>query len=261
MNPVDYVLTDSLRGQTVTVVLGSGVRTIAEGNPGFDELIEHLAADTATEETLLELINLTQAKALSKDLSEHTDIVGYDEDTDHLIIDGIPIEDEVLDQLTKAVANGPSSAWRNLAHFLNKLSKNPSLNTRQKLLEWVTHNDLIITHDGRIIAHKGLTSRHTSRYSGAASVDGVEITGVIPNEVHTTVTMPRKSVDDNVNNFGGPGLHVASYKAAYEFGEDVVASVIVDPEAVVTVIVNDPHKIRVSEYYVLSVDDNPPYPG
>lgn len=143
-----------------------------------------------------------------------------------------------------------------LVRFLENLHDNPSYSVHEQLYAWLDQEGLTIDEDGNIIGYKGLTTESTSRFTGTAWVDGIKVEGRIPNYAGSTVTMPRRMVNDDADNSCAQGLHVGTSAFAYNFaGSDDahVATVSLSPADVVAIPYADVHKMRVSEYHVLDV--------
>jgi hypothetical protein len=140
-----------------------------------------------------------------------------------------------------------------LVRFLERLFENPSKRSRDQLFDWVSAGDLTIDTDGFFIGWKGVSNGMTSISSGTASVDGVVMSGHIPNAVGSIIEMPRASVQDDPTIGCHTGLHVGTYEYANGFGQ-ILLEVKVDPADVVSVPVDSGfQKLRCCRYEVLAV--------
>ena len=91
--------------------------------------------------------------------------------------------------------------------------------------------------------------------SGTASVNGVEQTGTIRNNIGDVVTMPRNAVEDDPKVACHVGLHVGSFSYANGFGRHLL-TVKVDPADVVSVPEDHGNqKMRVCAYTVVEVNE------
>lgn len=139
------------------------------------------------------------------------------------------------------------------ANYLDKVQRNPS-ETAQAVLRGLTADpQLQISQDGDIIAYKGLTAAGLSTHAGIAYVNGVKITGQIPNPVGATVLMPRDRVNPHHDGTCSFGLHAGPYDYADKHSEGMVVEVSIDPADVVSAPEGESfEEVRVCRYTVLS---------
>lgn len=207
------------------------------------DLIEDLSAPIAA--AIQQIIDLSPAMKLDPNTGSLT---YHDEEINGVIVRHIlqAIDDDEVN----------SERVTALVRFLENLHDNPSYSAHERLYAWLDQEGLTIDEDGNIIGYKGLTPESTSRFPGTAWVDGIKVEGRIPNHPGSTVTMPRRMVNDDANNSCAPGLHVGTSAFAYDFAnsDDAhVATVSLNPADVVAIPYDDVHKMRVSEYHVLDV--------
>jgi hypothetical protein len=144
----------------------------------------------------------------------------------------------------------------NLVKFMERLANNPSLRSRKMLFTWTQSRNMVIDDEGYIIGYKGVRSDMLSSHSGTAAVDGVEMTGHIPNAVGTVITMPREAVTDDPHNGCSTGLHVGNFRYAKHFAA-ITLVVRVDPADVVSVPKDSSHeKMRVCRYEVVGLHES-----
>jgi len=164
-----------------------------------------------------------------------------------------------------------------LVKFLERLEQNPSRRSRQQLFDWTEAKSLTIDAEGYFIGFKGVNVEEAptdlddegdqtitteqgeqvflSVTAGTAFVNGVEITGQIPQRVGDVVTMLRENVQDDVTIGCSYGLHVGSYDYAHDFGTSLL-EVRTDPADVVSVPSDSAfQKLRCCRYEVLSVQE------
>lgn len=180
----------------------------------------------------------------------------------HILLDGDPLEDAFTEPIIRFLDEGIDN-WKPLVAFLESVSANPSQNSRAQLSEWVQNQEgITLTAEGNIVGYKGVRREGDgsmlSIHSGEATVqrpgeDPKVITGRIPNEVGSVVTMPRSEVVDDPNTHCNRGLHVGTQRYASSYGQ-VMLEVHVSPRDVVSV-PNDANgeKIRVCRYTIVKV--------
>lgn len=153
--------------------------------------------------------------------------------------------------------------WKSYVTFLDNLHQNVNEDIRTQLFRWMDYenragNGFGITEDGCIVGYKGCQGsilEPLSSFSGTAIVDGVEITGKIPNKVGSVVSMPRSAVQYDPEVGCSTGLHVGTRDYAVNWAP-ILLLVKVNPRDVVSVPYEcDSQKIRVCEYTVLKVTD------
>lgn len=153
--------------------------------------------------------------------------------------------------------------WKSYVRFLDNLHQNVHEDIRKQLFKWMEYenqagNAFGITEDGCIVGYKGCGGtvlNPQSVFEGTAIVDGVEMTGKIPNKVGSVITMPRSAVQNDPSIGCSYGLHVGtrSYATAWA---PILILVKVNPRDVVSVPYEcDSQKMRVCEYTVLKVTD------
>lgn len=177
---------------------------------------------------------------------------------DTILYDGDPIEGVIGEHLLKlAKAGKPVDS---LVNFLDKVSQNPSENSRKQLYNFITRYGLTLAPDGDIIAYKGVKvgadGTPLSIRSGPGIVDGVTYTNShLPNHKGAIVTIPRSYV--NSDEFVGcaTGLHVGTFNYAHGFAQGMTLTCKVNPRDVVSVPHDGYEKIRVARYEVLDATE------
>lgn len=170
---------------------------------------------------------------------------------------GEPISGPIADTLSKMAredASGDKVFAKALARFIEKADANPSIENSDQLYRWVINEGLTITPDGDFIGYKSVrdsgktypedlqvpVGKHVyfSTYDGGAIVDGIDAPGYVPNFVGAVVEMPRDKVDPDGNVHCSVGLHVGTFKYAYNsYGGNVHNTLLikVNPSDVVSV--------------------------
>lgn len=153
--------------------------------------------------------------------------------------------------------------WKSYVTFLDNLHQNVNEDIRNQLFRWMDYENKAghgfgITEDGCIVGYKGCQGtvlEPVSTFSGTAIVDGVEITGKIPNKVGSVISMPRSAVQYDPEVGCSVGLHVGTRDYAVNWAP-ILLLVKVNPRDVVSVPYEcDSQKMRVCEYTVLKVTD------
>lgn len=169
--------------------------------------------------------------------------------------DGEDLHNSLAETIVRYVREGRDATG--LVKFMERLNENPSRRSREQLFSWTQAKDLTIDDEGYFIAYKGVSGHYKSLNSGFAIVDGVEMNGNIPNQIGSTIEMPRRLVQDDPAVGCSHGLHVGNYSYASGFGQ-VLLEVRVDPKDVVSVPQDCGfQKLRCCKYKVLAVHDIP----
>lgn len=173
--------------------------------------------------------------------------------------DDDPMDGAVADAIVRFLQDGDDVTP--LVKFMENVMANPQEHSREQFYRWLDHHDFPIDDDGCIVAYKGVTADHKSVHSGGAFVqrEGENasewVSGQIPNEKGSTITMPRSSVAHDPNVACHTGLHAGTWEYASSFAP-VVLHVKINPRDVVSV-PNDctSQKVRVCRYEVLALSD------
>ncbi len=238
---VQFHASVSSEGERVITIIHEGkIQHVPKDHPNFVRILDALMTD----QDPFPFFNITAAIAgIDTRLKVHDDTV---------IFEGKPVHAEVVGAIERYRLEGRDMTG--IVKFLERLEKNPSEHARQQLFDWVRTSGLIINADGMFIGWKGVRDDGTSVTAGSASIDGVRITGNIPNRVGTTITMPREEVDARGENACSFGLHVGSKKYAGNFGP-LLLEALIDPADVVSVPHSGVDKLRCCRYKVLAVHD------
>lgn len=142
----------------------------------------------------------------------------------------------------------------NFENFWKNLKENPSSNSVNELINFLSYKELPITEDGHFLAYKGISHND---YSVNGNVNTrvlqgvVNSTGNILNTVGSIIEVLRRDVDDDKYQHCSYGLHVGSLNYAKDWGDKMVV-VKVNPKDVVSVPTDhDFQKCRVCKYEVL----------
>lgn len=172
-----------------------------------------------------------------------------------LHFDGEPIDWGLTDTILRYRREDRDPS--NIVKFMERLSTNPSENSRKQLFTWTQAKDLTIDVDGFIIAYKGVAARtddqdfkgvngyplfsldkypFRSCSSGHGVVDGIDVNGHLPMGVGVTVEMPRGEVADDPGRACASGLHVGTFAYAKGYARaGALLEIRIDPADVVSV--------------------------
>lgn len=170
---------------------------------------------------------------------------------------GAEIHNAMSQKIVNMMANG-DEGFKAFAKFLAKVLENPSLSTRERLMEFAAAEDIGISPNGDLICYKNVKAGYIpSRAGGWDRVDGewqyfADL--YYDNSVGKVCEMPRSEVDDVDSNTCSHGLHVMSlYYAKSCWGTSGHTMVVeVDPVDFVSIPTDyNNSKARVSRYKVV----------
>lgn len=174
---------------------------------------------------------------------------------DTILYDGDPIEGTIGEHLIALARAG--KPVDSLVNFLDKVSQNPSENSRKQFYDFISRHNLTLTPEGDVIAYKGVKvdadGTPRSIHAGPGIVDGVTFThDHLPNHKGAIVSIPRSYVDGNQEVGCSRGLHVGAFSYASSFAQGMTLTCKVNPRDVVSVPEDCQwQKIRVSRYEVI----------
>jgi len=258
---MQYTITESATaGRSATILYGDFTPVAVPGtHPKYDEILAALLTNAA-EDVVRALVDATKPLREFAALSERVSIRGR-----KLYFDGDRIKGTVTKHIVRMAKSGDERVG-SLVAFLEKVSTNPSAESRDALYRWLMDRDFTITRGGDFLAYKGVTREGLSIHSGRAWVDGVEVVGQIPNKVGAVVTMPRLRVDDNREVGCSHGLHAGTWGYARGFAQGMTLTVRINPRDVVSVPdCSEFQKLRVCRYVVIEAAEceyaDPVYSG
>lgn len=155
-------------------------------------------------------------------------------------------DQEIHGALVNKLTHMLESGFTNLTgwmKFTEKLMSNPSMKSREQSYPFIARTDILITENGNCKGYKGVRNDFRDKYSGN-----------FDNSPGMKHKMPRRDVDDDVDNGCSYGFHIGSHKYADGWGGSDGKLMIVEfnPKHIVSV----PHcsnheKLRVCKYKVL----------
>jgi len=131
-----------------------------------------------------------------------------------------------------------------MENFLINRYQNPSYQSGEQVCIFICHRNIPITDDGCFLAYKAIKSNWMDKYSGTFRN--------MPGDV---VSMDRRLVDDDRQQFCSVGLHVGALDYVYQYadGDDRIVIVKVNPKDAVSVPTDELcQKLRVCRYEVVS---------
>lgn len=145
-----------------------------------------------------------------------------------------------------------------LTHFEKfwvNLQQNPSANSINELIDFLSNKELPITDDGFFIAYKGVDNKYYSIHGNTNTkvlTGTVDESGKIYNGVGEYISVARNQVDDDRNQHCSFGLHVGQLTYCQSFGSKTMV-VKINPKDVVSVPTDSSFmKCRVCAYEVVS---------
>jgi len=139
--------------------------------------------------------------------------------------------------------------------FWENLKENPSANSINELIDFLSNKELPITDDGFFIAYKGVDHGYYSIHGNLDTkvlTGNVDASGRIYNAVGEYISVARNQVDDDRNKHCSFGLHCGALGYSQSFGSKTVV-VKVNPKDVVSVPTDCSFmKCRVCAYEVVS---------
>lgn len=250
-----HISMDESGKSSLTIVTDENVHVISGDDARFPEFSAALVRNRNPFDAYTDATdNLENAWNYFTELSENVK-VWYSSSGEHVLYyKDKPIHSNLANTILRYKREGRDAT--NLIKFLERLEKNPSMNSRKQLFDWSMSRDLTIDTDGYIIAYKGVSSNLSSIKTGKAYVDGALHSGHIPNSIGSVVSMPREEVSDNQNEACSAGLHVGNFRYASTFGP-VVLVVRIDPKDVVSVPADSgSQKMRVCKYTVVDIHES-----
>ena len=186
---------------------------------------------------------LTPEKAI-----ESLDFKGFKMSDGVLYFNDQVVPDSISKRVKLMVKKGMDLAP--ILKFWEKLSKNPSFNSRNQLFNFLEKNNIPIEADGNFIAYKKVTFDYKDIH-----------TKTIDNSINQVIKLDRSQVDDNPNNTCSSGLHICSFEYLTHFHSntpnDRVVLCSVNPEHMVSVPTDYQNtKARVCEYKVIGELEN-----
>ena len=220
----------------LTVVLKSKSYQVLPDHTNYKMIVE--ALPTATEDELLELVDIEKAVATFSD--GQVTIVNS-----KVMFEGEEVHGSISKRIQEFMSKG--LPFQPLVKFLDNLMQNPSMQSQQELYDFLEHENLPITEDGCFLAYKAVNSDFKDKYRGT-----------FDNQVGQVCEMRRAKVDDNRGRGCSAGLHAGALNYVAEYGSvdagDNIVIVKINPEDVVSVPSDcNCEKLRTCKYEVVGL--------
>lgn len=244
------LVSDSDGSKTLTVLVDGNLLSASTSHPQWDRLVAGVLAD---DESVADLFALD--KAVASKFQELSDRVAVQ--NGQILLDGDPVDNALTQQVLRFLDEGVDD-WVPLVNFFEKIQANPSENSKNSLYRWLSDRNFTIYPDGDVLFYKSVQSVGGDIYEsitgGKAFVNGVEQTGKIRQQIGDVVTMPRSSVDPDVNSHCSVGLHAGNHRYASTFSGDTLLEVKVNPVNVIAVPTDSQsEKVRTCKYEIVGV--------
>jgi len=127
---------------------------------------------------------------------------------------GVPVQNGLTNKIIDLMGNG-DEGYKGFAMFMEKVMQNPSKQTRERLMEFASAEDIGIAINGNLVCFKNVRDDFTPSRSGAWAKDTggnwfYDTSALYTNRVGDVCEMPRSEVDDIETNTCSTGLHVCS---------------------------------------------------
>ena len=220
----------------LTVILKNKAHQVIPDHTNYKLILE--ALPTATEDELLELVDIEKAVASFSD--GQVSIVNG-----KVMFEGEEVHGSISKRIIEFMSKG--LPFQPLVKFLENLMENPSMQSQQELYDFLEHENLPITEDGCFLAYKAVNSDFKDKWRGT-----------FDNNVGQVCEMRRAKVDDNRGRGCSAGLHAGALNYVANYGNvdagDNIVIVKINPEDVVSVPSDcNCEKLRTCKYEVVGL--------
>jgi hypothetical protein len=220
----------------LTVILKNKAHQVIPDHTNYKLILE--ALPTATEDELLELVDIEKAVATFSD--GQVSIVNG-----KVMFEGEEVHGSISKRIIEFMSKG--LPFEPLVKFLENLMENPSMQSQQELYDFLEHENLPITEDGCFLAYKAVSKDFKDKWKGT-----------FDNKVGQVCEMRRAKVDDNRKAGCSAGLHAGALNYVANYGSvdagDNIVIVKINPEDVVSVPSDcNCEKLRTCKYEVVGL--------
>jgi hypothetical protein len=220
----------------LTVILKNKAHQVIPDHTNYKLILE--ALPTATEDELLELVDIEKAVASFSD--GQVSIVNG-----KVMFEGEEVHGSISKRIIEFMSKG--LPFEPLVKFLENLMENPSMQSQQELYDFLEHENLPITEDGCFLAYKAVSKDFKDKWKGT-----------FDNKVGQVCEMRRAKVDDNRGRGCSAGLHAGALNYVANYGSvdagDNIVIVKINPEDVVSVPSDcNCEKLRTCKYEVVGL--------
>jgi hypothetical protein len=139
----------------LTVILKNKAHQVIPDHTNYKLILE--ALPTATEDELLELVDIEKAVATFSD--GQVSIVNS-----KVMFEGEEVHGSISKRIIEFMSKG--LPFQPLVKFLENLMQNPSMQSQQELYDFLEHENLPITEDGCFLAYKAVNSDFKDKWKG-----------------------------------------------------------------------------------------------
>lgn len=240
----------------LTAFIDGQMYSATDSHPNF-ERIERMCREG--DHSVVDLFDISNtAQERFRRLSERVSI-----SNGVIYFDGEQVDNSLTQQVVRFINDGVDD-FEPLILFFEKVENNPNPHSREQLYRWLADRDFTINQDGNIVAYKGVKignrdeagAEYFSIHHGTAIVDGLKVTGAIPNNIGSVIEMPRADVQHDPSRGCHTGLHAGTWNYASGFAQGAVLTVEINPRDVVSVPTDcEDQKMRVCRYTVTGVTE------
>ena len=221
-----FILTD----KTITVVKDGVPYSIPSDNPMYDSMLNAIKAN----DDLMMDASLSLALKIQETAGKQCTVKDGEVYYGETRLSGA-IVDRILSFIEKGIDPAP------LQLFIEKLMKNPNLESIKDLYRFLEYNKMPITKDGNFLAYKKVRHDYYDVYSRT-----------FDNSVGKVVSMPRDKVTLDRTVTCSTGLHFASFSYMAHYSGDKIVILEIDPVDVVSIPIDyNNAKGRCSKYKVV----------
>lgn len=248
-----FTLTGDGESSSIAVFVNGELLVAGSDHPNFTQIVKMAREGDEGVATMFDI-----GESIATSFEAVSERVSYA--NGQLYFDGDPIEGLLVDHILRSLEAGLQDTT-GLVKFLENLKENPQPESVAMLYDWLQANGkFTIDTDGMLVGYKGVSSDGKSIHSGKAIVDGIVVTGRIPNDPGSVIEMPRSEVQFDPSIGCHTGLHVGTYDYARSFGQGSLLEVRLNPRDVVSVPTDcSAQKLRCCRYTVVGTISDP-YP-
>lgn len=193
---------------------------VSVDHPNFEAITDAIRNDR--EDLIHDLIN--RSTQLKKAPGMVHNRVTVDEDAGTVMVDGNPVVDVLVERIFDLLEDGFDI--QPMLHFIDNLYQNPSMQTIERIFDWLLAGEMPITEDGCFIAFKRVNYDYTSFHDGRTM-----------HTVGQMTSLPRYLCDDNNKATCSSGLHFCSqsYLPSYYGNNGRMLVLRINPKDVVSI--------------------------
>lgn len=200
-NQAGYVITSG----SISLSINGHIQTINIKHPQFEAIKTLIKSGQFVKASLMMDIKKTIETYSQGDLRIVNGVVTYL---------GVPVVHTLSKKIVDLMMLG-DTGFKSFANFMAKVMENPSMKTRERLMDFTVAEDIKISPDGDLVCYKNVKEDYKPSRAGMwernTCGDWVYDSGAFyNNRVGQVLEMPRVQVDDEDSNTCSQGLHVMS---------------------------------------------------